>query len=34
MRGNCGRVQTAANPLEFAAAALNRVGGQKMSDRH
>ena len=32
MRGNS-RVQTAANPLEFAATAVNRIGGQAMSDR-
>jgi hypothetical protein len=27
------RVQTAASPLEFAAAGLSRVGGQAMADR-
>jgi hypothetical protein len=32
MRGAGGRVQTAANPLEFAAAGLDRVAGQRMSN--
>lgn len=32
MRGNS-RVQTAANPLEFAGAALKQIGGQRMADR-
>ena len=32
MLGGGGRVQTAASPLEFAGAALGRIGGQKMSN--
>jgi len=32
MRGNS-RVQSAANPLEFAGAALKQMGGQRMADR-
>jgi hypothetical protein len=32
MRGNS-RVQTAANPLEFAATGLSRIGGQMKSDK-